>query len=125
MFSLCDSTPDLPAREVKRKQYASHLFHLSSSEIAEEEGLFLEIKKMEQNQRRYQAERDDLLRRTMGLDSGLVNLDQNNGEGVVGMDKVTWCKYIGLVCAHPRRTKNANALKMQKHLLLRFPEVQR
>jgi DNA methyltransferase 1-associated protein 1 len=64
------------------------LFHLTTAEIAEEEALFVEIKRMEQNERRYRADRDDLLRMVMGLDSGLVNLDQTHSEGVLGVDKV-------------------------------------
>ncbi len=43
---------------------------------------------MEQNERRYRADRDDLMRTVMGLDSGLINLCQTNSEGVLGLDKV-------------------------------------
>ena len=68
------------AREVKRKQYASELFHLTAAEIAEEEALFVEIKRLEQNGRKYRADRDDLMRVIMGLDSGLVRLDQESAE---------------------------------------------
>jgi DNA methyltransferase 1-associated protein 1 len=42
---------------------------------------------MEQIERRYRADRDDLMRTVMGLDSGLINLDQANSEGVLGGDK--------------------------------------
>jgi len=76
-------------RETKRKQYASELFHLTTAEIVEEEALYVEIKRMEQNEMRYRADRDDLMRTIMGLDSGLVNLDQTNSEGVLGFDKVS------------------------------------
>jgi hypothetical protein len=79
----------ISARETKRKQYASELFHLTAAEIAEEEALYVEIKRMEQNERRYRADRDDLMRTVVGLDSGLIGLDQANGEGVVGLDKVS------------------------------------
>lgn len=41
---------------------------------------------MEQNERRYRADRDDLMRSIIGLDSGLVSLDQANREGVPGLD---------------------------------------
>nr|XP_031859512.1 uncharacterized protein CI109_004974 [Kwoniella shandongensis]KAA5526584.1 hypothetical protein CI109_004974 [Kwoniella shandongensis] len=75
------------ARETKRKQYASELFHLTAAEIAEEEALYIEIKRMEQNERRYRADRDDLMRMVMGLDSGLVDIDQSNIETVIGVDK--------------------------------------
>jgi hypothetical protein len=43
---------------------------------------------MEQTEQRYRIDRDDLMRTVMGLDSGLVSLDQANGEGVLGFDKV-------------------------------------
>ncbi|OCF78753.1 SWR1-complex protein 4 [Kwoniella mangroviensis CBS 8886] len=75
------------AREIKRKQYASELFHLTAAEIAEEEALYIEVKRMEQNERRYRADRDDLMRTIMGLDSGLVEFDQSNVEAIFGIDK--------------------------------------
>ncbi|WWC92407.1 uncharacterized protein L201_007364 [Kwoniella dendrophila CBS 6074] len=75
------------SREIKRKQYASELFHLTAAEIAEEEALYIEIKRMEQNERRYRADRDDLMRTVMGLDSGLVEFDQSNVEAIFGVDK--------------------------------------
>nr|XP_018259826.1 SWR1-complex protein 4 [Kwoniella dejecticola CBS 10117]OBR81984.1 SWR1-complex protein 4 [Kwoniella dejecticola CBS 10117] len=75
------------ARETKRKQYASELFHLTAAEIAEEEALYIEIKRMEQNERRYRADRDDLMRTVMGLDSGLVEFDQADVEAIFGVDK--------------------------------------
>nr|XP_019050766.1 SWR1-complex protein 4 [Kwoniella bestiolae CBS 10118]OCF29696.1 SWR1-complex protein 4 [Kwoniella bestiolae CBS 10118] len=75
------------SREIKRKQYASELFHLTAAEIAEEEALYIEIKRMEQNERRYRADRDDLMRTVMGLDSGLVEFDQSNVETIFGIDK--------------------------------------
>ena len=62
---------------------------MTAAEIAEEEALFIEVKRMEQNDRRYRSDRDDLMRTVMGLDSGLVNLDQANAEGVLGLDKVS------------------------------------
>jgi DNA methyltransferase 1-associated protein 1 len=73
------------AREIKRKQYASELFHLTAAEIAEEEALYVEIKRLEQNERRYRADRDDLLRTVVGLDSDLVDMDQANIETVLGL----------------------------------------
>ncbi|WRT70798.1 uncharacterized protein IL334_007797 [Kwoniella shivajii] len=68
-------------------EYASELFHLTAAEIAEEEALYIEIKRMEQNERRYRADRDDLMRTVMGLDSGLVEFNQSNVETIFGIDK--------------------------------------
>lgn len=83
------------AREIKRKQYASELFHLTQAEIAEEEALYMEIKRLEQNEKRYRADRDELMRTIIGLDSGLVNLDGANSEGVLGLDRVgTRMRYV-------------------------------
>ncbi|KAK1923209.1 hypothetical protein DB88DRAFT_494255 [Papiliotrema laurentii] len=75
------------AREIKRKQYASELFHLTAAEIAEEEALYVEIKRLEQTERRYRADRDVLMRSVLGLDSGLVNTDSANIDSVLGMTK--------------------------------------
>ncbi|ORY31305.1 hypothetical protein BCR39DRAFT_527424 [Naematelia encephala] len=69
-------------REIKRKQYSSELFHLTSAEIAEEEALYVEVKRLEQNERRYRADRDDLMRTVLGLDSGLVEFDQASAEAL-------------------------------------------
>ena len=77
------------AREIKRKQYASELFHLTAAEIAEEEALYIEVKRIEQNERRHQADRDDLMRTVMGLDSGFVDIEHPNIETILGVDKVS------------------------------------
>jgi DNA methyltransferase 1-associated protein 1 len=39
-------------------------------------------------EKRYRADRDDLMRTVMGLDSGLVELDQDHTELILGVDKV-------------------------------------
>ncbi|WVQ95451.1 hypothetical protein IAU59_002548 [Kwoniella sp. CBS 9459] len=68
-----------------------------SAEIAEEEALYIEIKRMEQNERRYRADRDDLMRTVMGFDSGLVTLDQSNIDNILGVDKAALAAYRNLV----------------------------
>jgi DNA methyltransferase 1-associated protein 1 len=113
---------DMTARETKRKQYASELFHLTAAEIAEEESLYLEIKRIEQNEKRYRADRDALLRSVMGLDSGVVNLDQANSEGVVGVDRVR----SSLMPVSGRklmiRTRNESASRKRPTLLHRLSQ---
>lgn len=47
----------------------------------------MEIKRLEQNEKRYRADRDDLMRGVMGLDSGLVMVDSGNIEAVLGVNK--------------------------------------
>jgi DNA methyltransferase 1-associated protein 1 len=61
---------------------------LTASEIAEEEALFIEVKRMEQNGKRFRAERDDLMRNVVGFDSGLYNVDQSTLDTILGADKV-------------------------------------
>lgn len=81
-------------REVARKTYANSLYQLSPAQIAEEEALYLECKRMEQQERKFKSERDDLMRMLGGFESGLVGLPGRAGEGgggaagVVGGDKV-------------------------------------
>lgn len=49
----------------------------------------MEVKRLQQVEKRYRADRDDLMRTIMGLDSGLVELDQENTETILGVDKVS------------------------------------
>lgn len=61
-------------REIQRKAYLNGLFSRSPNQIAEEEALYIECKRIEQNERRFQRERDDLLRTLAGVESGLQSL---------------------------------------------------
>ncbi|KAJ7284008.1 hypothetical protein C8J57DRAFT_1447932 [Mycena rebaudengoi] len=66
-------------REVMRKKYVASLENRTPEQIAEEEALYMEIKRLEQNERRFKRERDDLLRTLAGIDSGLPDVveDEN------------------------------------------------
>ncbi len=44
----------------------------------EEEALYIEIKKLEQNERRFKREREDLLRLLAGIDSGLPDITEDD-----------------------------------------------
>jgi len=44
----------------------------------EEEALYIEIKKLEQNERRFKREREDLLRLLAGTDSGLPDITEDD-----------------------------------------------
>lgn len=88
-YGTAESPSNMTGREVKRKQYASELYHLTAAEIAEEEALYIEVKRLQQVEKRYRSDRDDLMRTVMGLDSGLVELDQDNTEAILGVDKVS------------------------------------
>ncbi|KAF8195705.1 hypothetical protein K438DRAFT_1906372 [Mycena galopus ATCC 62051] len=61
-------------REVLRKRYVASLENRTPEQIAEEEALYMEIKRLEQNERRFKLERDDLLRTIAGIDSGLPDV---------------------------------------------------
>ncbi|KAJ7180276.1 hypothetical protein C8R43DRAFT_870600 [Mycena crocata] len=61
-------------REILRKKYVQSLENRTPEEIAEEEALYMEIKRLEQNERRFKRERDDLLRTIAGIESGLPDV---------------------------------------------------
>ncbi|TDL29904.1 hypothetical protein BD410DRAFT_817836 [Rickenella mellea] len=58
-------------REVTRKKYIASLENRTPDQIAEEEALYVEVKRLEQNERRFAKERDELLKTIAGVDSGL------------------------------------------------------
>lgn len=115
------------AREIKRKQYASDLFHLTPAEIAEEEALYVEITRMQQNERRFRADRDELMRSVMGLDSGLMEVDQAAMENAIGVDKVCsifpYCFNNVLTC-HRTKRSGRQRTKVPPHLPLLHPRNQ-
>jgi len=57
-----------------RKKYVASLESRTSEQIAEEEALYIEIKRLEQNERRFKRERDELLRTLLGVESGLPDI---------------------------------------------------
>ncbi|KAJ7016564.1 hypothetical protein C8F04DRAFT_1342048 [Mycena alexandri] len=61
-------------REVLRKRYVTSLENRTPEQIAEEEALYMEIKRLEQNERRFKRDRDDLLRTIAGIESGLPDV---------------------------------------------------
>jgi hypothetical protein len=65
--------------EVRRKLYLENLANRTPEQKAEEEALFIELKKLEQNERRFKREREDLLRRLAGIDSGLPDVVEDEG----------------------------------------------
>ncbi|KAF9513258.1 hypothetical protein BS47DRAFT_1317687 [Hydnum rufescens UP504] len=64
-------------QERNRKAYLTGLFDRTPEQIAEEEQLYVEIKRLELNEKRYAKERDDLLRTFAGVESGLPGLQAN------------------------------------------------
>lgn len=69
-------------RETTRKKYVASLESRMPEQIAEEEALYIEIKRLEQNERRFKRDREELLRTLLGVDSGLpevINMVDDEG----------------------------------------------
>ncbi|TFK43717.1 hypothetical protein BDQ12DRAFT_675442 [Crucibulum laeve] len=73
-------------RELTRKKYLLSLENRTQEQIVEEEALYIEIKRLEQNERKFKKERDDLLRTLAGVDSGLPDIIEDDGTplGITG-----------------------------------------
>lgn len=61
-------------REVMRKKYLLSLENRTPKELAEEEALYVELKRIEQNEKRFKQDRDRLLRTLLGAECGLPDL---------------------------------------------------
>ena len=61
-------------REVMRKKYLQSLEDRAPKELAEEEALYIELKRIEQNEKRFKQDRDRLLRTLLGAECGLPDL---------------------------------------------------
>lgn len=62
-----------------RKRYLINLESRTSEQLAEEEALYVEIRRLEQTERRFKREREDLLRTLAGMDSGLPDIVEDDG----------------------------------------------
>lgn len=65
-------------RELTRKKYLASLENRTQEQVIEEEALYIEIKKLEQNERKFKREREDLLRLLAGIDSGLPDIVEDD-----------------------------------------------
>jgi DNA methyltransferase 1-associated protein 1 len=63
---------------VTRKNYLRTLSNRTADQIAEEEALFIEIKKLEQTERRFAKEREDLLKLLHGIDAGVASVQTDD-----------------------------------------------
>ncbi|TFY67633.1 hypothetical protein EVJ58_g1478 [Rhodofomes roseus] len=61
-------------REVTRKKYIASLESRTPQQKAEEDALYIELKRLEQGERRFKRDREELLRTLLGIDSGLPDL---------------------------------------------------
>ncbi|KAG6911253.1 hypothetical protein DXG01_003120 [Tephrocybe rancida] len=78
-YSQDEYTRFLEERELTRKKYILSLEGRTPEQIAEEEALFVEVKRLEQNERKFKKERDELLRTLAGIDSGLPDIVEDEG----------------------------------------------
>ena len=77
--------PDvLSERERTRKMYVASLFARTPEQIAEEDALYLEIKRLEQTERRFAKEREEVMKTVAGIESGL-NVHQPDEEAFAGL----------------------------------------
>lgn len=94
-------------REKMRKNYIASLEDRTSEEIAEEEALFIELKRLEQNERKFRKERDDLLRTLLGVDSGLPDIVvEEDGPSALSIEGVKKKKKGGLDADLPPTPSN-------------------
>ncbi|KAH9482579.1 SWR1-complex protein 4 [Psilocybe cubensis] len=66
-------------REMTRKKYIISLENRTPDQIAEEEALYIEVKRLEHNERKFKKERESLLRTLAGIDSGLPDIVEDDG----------------------------------------------
>ncbi|KZT36690.1 hypothetical protein SISSUDRAFT_1120791 [Sistotremastrum suecicum HHB10207 ss-3] len=85
-------------REIMRKDYIDHLLKRTPEQIAEEEALYIELKRLEQTERRFAKEREELLKTLAGIDSGLATIsieDDAANTFFGGLDKIKRSKKRG------------------------------
>ena len=73
-------------RELTRKQYLRSLENRTPEQIAEEEALYLELKRLEQTERQFKKDRDDLLRTLLGIESGLTDIQLSDDSSLHGLN---------------------------------------
>ncbi|KAL4076153.1 hypothetical protein V8B97DRAFT_2029510 [Scleroderma yunnanense] len=122
-------------REKMRKNYIASLEARSQEEVAQEEALFIELKRLEQNERKFRKERDELLRTLLGIDSGLPDIVaeeegpasipveglKKKKKGAIDTDiPSTPTNVISLGPPVPKRAQSAkSAIYDEKHCILR------
>ena len=57
-----------------RKLYLTSLDNRTADQLLEEEALYIEIKRLEQNERKFKREREELLRVIAGIEAGLPDV---------------------------------------------------
>jgi len=68
-----------------RKKYILSLENRTPDQIAEEEALYVEVKRLEHTERKFKRDRENLLRTLAGIDSGLPDIVEDDGS-VLGLN---------------------------------------
>src|SRR5258708_1377703 len=71
------------AKEKSRREFIENLWNRDPAKVAEEDILYLELKRLEQTERKFARNRDTLLRNLAGIESGLSGIDIQE-DGLVG-----------------------------------------
>jgi hypothetical protein len=87
-FFTQDTHAVLTERELTRKQYLRSLESRTPEQIAEEEALYLELKRLEQTERQFKKDRDDLLRTLLGIESGLSDIQLGDDSSLHGLSSM-------------------------------------
>lgn len=83
-YSSCPNLiPVSPAKEKRRREFIENLWNRDPATVAEEDILYLELKRLEQTERKFARDRDTLLRNLAGIESGLSGIDIQE-DGLVG-----------------------------------------
>ncbi|KAJ3754894.1 hypothetical protein EV360DRAFT_96377 [Lentinula raphanica] len=83
-------------REILRKKYVNSLANRTSEQIQQEEALYIEIKRLEQNERQFKRDRENLLRTIAGIDSGLPDVVEDDASLIIADPKKKKLKGIDL-----------------------------
>ena len=75
-------------RELTRKQYLRSLENRTPEQVAEEEALYLELKRLEQTERQFKKDREDLLRTLLGIESGLSDIQLGDDSSLHGLSSM-------------------------------------
>ncbi|KAJ3989587.1 hypothetical protein F5890DRAFT_1400578 [Lentinula detonsa] len=74
-------------KEILRRKYVASLANRTPEQIQEEEALYIEIKRLEQNERQFKRDRENLLRTIAGVDSGLPDIVEDDATLIVADPK--------------------------------------
>ena len=75
-------------RELTRKQYLRSLDSRTQEQIEEEDALYLELKRLEQTERQFKKDRDNLLRTLRGIESGLTDIQLDDDSSLHGLNSM-------------------------------------